>query len=88
LGFEYSSPQAIQGGDAVRNAQILQKVLSGEPGTARKAVLVNAAFAIVAGGKAEEVREGIALAERSIDSGAAMDRLRAFLTILGPGGDA
>ncbi len=88
LGFEYSSPQAIQGGDAVRNAQILQKVLSGEPGTAREAVLVNAAFAIVAGGKAEEVREGIALAERSIDSGAAMDRLRAFLTILGPGGDA
>jgi anthranilate synthase/phosphoribosyltransferase len=88
LGFEYSSLQAIQGGDAARNAQILKKVLSGEPGTAREAVLVNAAFAIVAGGKAEEVREGIALAEQAIDSGAAMDRLRAFLAILGHGGDA
>ncbi len=88
LGFEYSPHRAIQGGDAQRNAQILKKVLSGEPGTAREAVLVNAAFAIVAGGKAEEVREGIALAEKSIDSGSAMDRLRAFLAILGHGGDA
>ena len=40
---------------------------------------------IVAGGKAEEVREGIVLAKRSIDSGAAMDRLRKFLNILGTG---
>ena len=52
----------------------------------REAVLVNAAFAVVAGGKAEEVREGVAVAARSIDSGAAMDRLRAFLAILGSGG--
>jgi anthranilate synthase/phosphoribosyltransferase len=88
LGFEYSSPGEIQGGDAARNAQIFQEVLSGVQGSARDSVLVNAAFAIVAGGKAEEVREGIALAARSIDSGAAMDRFRAFLDILGIRGEA
>jgi anthranilate synthase/phosphoribosyltransferase len=85
-GFEYASSQEIKGGDAATNARILREVLSGAPGPAREAVLVNAAFAIVAGGKAEELREGVVLAARSIDSGAAMDRLHAFLAILGAGG--
>jgi anthranilate phosphoribosyltransferase len=46
-------------------------------------VLVNAAFAAVAGGAAEDLRDGVRAATRSIDSGAAMERLRAFLAILG-----
>jgi anthranilate phosphoribosyltransferase len=46
-------------------------------------VLVNAAFAAVAGGAAENLREGVRTATRSIDSGAAMGSLRAFLAILG-----
>ena len=82
VGFEFASAQEIKGGDAATNARILEEVLSGKTGFARDAVLVNAGFAIVAGGKAEDVREGIALAKRSIDSGAAMDRLRKFLGIL------
>jgi anthranilate synthase/phosphoribosyltransferase len=82
-GFEYVSPEDIRGGDAATNAGILKEVLSGKPGPAREAVLVNAAFAIVAAGKAEEVREGASLAARSIDSGAAMNRLREFLEVLG-----
>ena len=82
VGFEFASAQEIKGGDAATNARILKEVLSGKTGFARDAVLVNAGFAIVAGGKAEDVREGIALAKRSIDSGAAMDRLRKFLGIL------
>jgi anthranilate phosphoribosyltransferase len=85
-GFEYISPEEIRGGDAATNAHILREVLSGAPGPARDAVLVNAAFAIVAGGKAEDVREGVVLATRSIDSGEAMKRLREFLEILGTGG--
>lgn len=84
-GFEYASPEQIRGGDAATNARILREVLSGSRGPAREAVLVNAAFAVVAGGKAEDVREGVAVAARSIDSGAAMDRLRAFLAVLGTG---
>ncbi|MGA7104887.1 MAG: bifunctional anthranilate synthase component II/anthranilate phosphoribosyltransferase [Candidatus Deferrimicrobiaceae bacterium] len=85
VGFECASSQEIKGGDAATNARILKEVLSGKPGFTRDAVLLNAGFAIVAGGKAEDVREGIALAKRSIDSGVAMDRLRKFLDILGTG---
>ena len=85
VGFECASSQEIKGGDAATNARILKEVLSGKRGFTRDAVLLNAGFAIVAGGKAEDVREGIALAKRSIDSGAAMDRLRKFLNILGTG---
>jgi len=85
VGFESASSQEIKGGDAATNARILKEVLSGKTGFPRDAVLVNAGFAIVAGGKAEDVREGIALAKRSIDSGDAMDRLRKFMGILGTG---
>ena len=83
FGFEYVPLGALRGGDAAANAKILLGVLSGDPGPARQAVLVNAAFAAVAGGAAEDLRDGVRAATRSIDSGAAMERLRAFLAILG-----
>ncbi|MBP2679958.1 MAG: Anthranilate synthase component, partial [Deltaproteobacteria bacterium] len=83
FGFEYVPMGALRGGDADVNARILLGVLSGDPGPARQAVLVNAAFAAVAGGAAEDLREGVRTATRSIDSGAAMERLRGFLAILG-----
>jgi anthranilate phosphoribosyltransferase len=83
FGFEYVPLGALRGGDATVNAKILLGVLSGDPGSARQAVLVNAAFATVAGGAAEDLRDGVRAATRSIDSGAAMERLRAFLAILG-----
>lgn len=83
LGIPPVSLGAIQGGDAAVNAGILRDVLLGVPGPARQAVVLNAAFAIVAGGKAEEIREGIQAAERSIDTGAALGKLEVFLDILG-----
>jgi anthranilate phosphoribosyltransferase len=83
VGFEYASLQDLKGGDAATNAGILKGILSGAKGPGRQATLLNAAFAIVAGGKAEDVREGIEKSALSIDSGAAMSRLNAFLDILG-----
>jgi anthranilate synthase/phosphoribosyltransferase len=83
VGFEYASSKDLKGGDAACNAGILKGILAGEKGPMRQAVLLNAAFAIVAGGKAGDVREGIREAIRSIDSGASTDRLKAFLGILG-----
>ncbi len=84
VGFEYASMQDLKGGDAAVNAGILKGILSGAKGPGRQATVLNAAFAIVAGGKAEDVREGIAMAAGAIDSGAAMARLEAFLAVLGP----
>jgi anthranilate phosphoribosyltransferase len=83
IGIEYAPPHALKGGDAQANAVILRETLSGKKGPARDAVLVNAAFAIVAGGKADDLKEGLRMAERSIDSGAALARLDAFLAIVG-----
>jgi len=83
IGFEYVPLGALRGGDAAANAKILEGVLSGHPGPARQAVLVNAAFAAVAGGAADDLRDGVKVATRSIDSGASMERLRAFLAVLG-----
>jgi anthranilate phosphoribosyltransferase len=82
-GFEYVPMQELKGGDASANAGILTGILAGAKGPGRQAVLLNAAFAIVAGGKAEDVRDGVEKAAAAIDSGAALERLKAFLGILG-----
>jgi len=65
----------IAGGDARENAGIVESVLKGERGPRRDIVLLNAAFALVCGGKTKTVREGIKLAAGSIDSGCATDKL-------------
>ena len=70
---------ALTGGDAAVNAEITRGVLSGQDGPARKIVLLNAALAIVAGGRAETLREGVAVAEECIDSGAAAKKLQALI---------
>jgi len=61
--------------NAQENAALVLEVLAGKPGPRRDIVLVNAAAALVAAGRASNWREGVALAERSIDTGAARDKL-------------
>ena len=69
----------LTGGDATVNAQITKDVLAGGDGPRRKIVLLNAALAIVAGGKVNTVREGIAVAEACIDNGAALKKLQGLI---------
>ncbi len=70
----------LKGGDAEANARITTEVLSGSrQGACRQIVLLNAALAIMAGGKAETVGEGLAAAAELIDSGAALKKLRALI---------
>ena len=61
----------LKGGSHHRNLEIANAVLSGKPGPQRDIVLVNAAAAMVAAGKADTFLEGVALAVVSLDSGAA-----------------
>ena len=70
-GFERSSLSDIRGGDSAVNARITRELLNGARGPRRDTVLLNAAAALVAGGAAGDLREGIGLAEHSIDSGRA-----------------
>ena len=79
LGLPRSDLADLTGGDAAKNAEILRAILAGTPGPKRDIVLLNAAAALVAGGAAADMREGIALAARSIDSGAALARLDALI---------
>lgn len=78
VGFDNAPLDAIRGGDARENADIARRILAGEPGPMRNTVVLNAAAALHIAGVAHDLREGRALAETSIDGGAAsavLDRL-------------
>ncbi|HWC01041.1 MAG TPA: anthranilate phosphoribosyltransferase [Bryobacteraceae bacterium] len=75
FGVGRARPEDLKGGDKEANGVIARAVLSGERGPKRDIVLVNAAAALVAAGKAEGFREGVAIAEQSIDSGAALAKV-------------
>ena len=76
FGLTQAPLSALHGGNAAENAQIIKGLLTGETGPRRDVVLMNASMAIVAGGKADDFQEGVRLARNSIDSGAAMEKLR------------
>ena len=73
--------EGLHGGDSATNAGITRDILAGKDGARRKIVLLNAALAIVAGGKAETVGDGIKVAEDCIDSGAARRKLEALIDL-------
>jgi anthranilate phosphoribosyltransferase len=76
-----AAPADLRGGDQQANREIADAVLAGASGPQRDVVLVNAAAALVAAGKAATLLEGMALGVVSIDSGAArakVDSLAAF----------
>jgi anthranilate phosphoribosyltransferase len=76
LGVPRCAPEELRGGSPEENAAAIRAVFSGaEQGARRDAILLNAAGAIAAGGHAEDLREGLDLARRTIDSGAAAERL-------------
>jgi anthranilate phosphoribosyltransferase len=66
---------AVRGGDGQENAAIIVDIFKGRPGPYRDLVLLNAGAAIMAGGRADTLREGAALAAEAIDSGEAMRKL-------------
>jgi len=74
-----AQPFDLTGGDSSVNAQIARRVLSGEKGPKRDVVVVNAAAALIAAGKAAEFSEAIKLAEDAIDQGAAAAKLDALI---------
>ena len=61
----------LAGGDASSNAAMLERLLDGEAGPRREAVLLNAALALVVEGRARDVEDGYELARTAVDKGAA-----------------
>ena len=81
FGLKRCRMEDLKGGDTQENVEITRGVLKGEPGPRREIVLLNAAAAIVAGGKAKDLTQGIEEAARSIDSGKAMKKLEELISL-------
>jgi anthranilate phosphoribosyltransferase len=79
LGFERvktAELEKIRGGKPEDNAKIIQEVLQGKrKDAARSLVLINAAAALLVGGKAEDLQSAIKLADKSLDNGDAFEKL-------------
>ena len=75
FGLTRATLEDISGGDAADNAAIVREVLSGKKSPRRDVVLLNAAAALVAAGRADHLSAGLPLATQSIDSGAAVAKL-------------
>jgi len=79
FGMQRGTLADISGGDATANAAIIAEVLAGRKSSRRDVVLLNAAAALAAAGKADHLGDALPLASNSIDSGAAAQKLQALL---------
>ena len=81
LGLRNAGTDELRGGDAEQNAACVRSVLRGDVGAARDVVLLNAAAALVAAGRADDMEDGVAQAGAAIDSGAARTVLDRLVTV-------
>jgi anthranilate phosphoribosyltransferase len=80
LGLAAASIQDLRGGDAAHNARIMRGILDGSVlGPKRDVVLLNAGAALVAADRAETIADGMTLAEESVETGAALDKLERLI---------
>ncbi len=81
FGLERAPLTELHGGDAQGNAVIVRDILSGKDGAKRRIVLLNAAYALLAAGKVQDVAEGIRLAAETIDSGSGLKQLERLVAL-------
>jgi anthranilate phosphoribosyltransferase len=81
VGLPKADPKTLLGGDAEANAAALLSVLKGQKSAYRDVAMFNAAAALVVAGRAKDLRDGMALARTSIDSGEAEGRLDRLIAV-------
>jgi anthranilate phosphoribosyltransferase len=79
FGLQRATLEDISGGDATLNAKLIREVLEGKKSARRDVVVLNAAAALVAAGRADHLRDSVPLAAAAIDSGAAAGKLEALI---------
>jgi anthranilate phosphoribosyltransferase len=79
FGMNRGTLEEISGGDAAANADIIREILEGKKSSRRDVVLLNAAAALVAAGRADHLADALPLASNSVDSGAAANKLQALV---------
>jgi anthranilate phosphoribosyltransferase len=80
-GLTRSSPGSLKGGDADANAVALRSVLEGRSSAYRDVALLNAAAALIVAGKAKDLKEGVAIGTKTLDSGAAAAKLKHLVAV-------
>src|SRR3954454_18925626 len=80
-GLARVAGDALKGGDAHANAIALRGVLDGKPSAYRDVALLNAAAALIIAGRAKDLKEGVAIGAKSLDSGAAAARLKHLVAV-------
>lgn len=81
FGFARCTREDLKGGTPAENAAITRAILGGERGNKRNAVLLNAGAALYIAGKADTMKDGVALAGELIDSGAATRTLEKLIAV-------
>jgi len=81
VGVARAMPDMLRGGDADQNARALLDVLRGKKGAFRDVALMNAAAGLIVADRAEDLKQGFALAAKSIDSGEAEGRLDRLIAV-------
>ena len=81
FGFARCRKEDLRGGTPQENAQITRGILQGDKGYKRDAVLMNAGASLYIGGKAANLKDGIALAAELIDSGKALEKLEKLIEV-------
>ncbi|MEW6113197.1 MAG: anthranilate phosphoribosyltransferase, partial [Thermodesulfobacteriota bacterium] len=81
VGLKRASAEEIRGGDAPENASIILNILNGQDGARKDMVLLNAAAALVAAGRAGSMQDGVGLASEAIDSGKALEKLNGLISV-------
>jgi anthranilate phosphoribosyltransferase len=79
FGYRRAMLEEISGGEAAENAVIIRDLLDGKKSSRRDVVLLNAAAALVAASRANHIADALPLAEQSLDSGAAREKLEALV---------
>ena len=80
-GLPRANGDALKGGDATANAVALKGVLDGRPGAYRDVALLNAAAALIVAGHAKDLKDGVAIGAKALDSGAAAERLKRLIVV-------
>jgi anthranilate phosphoribosyltransferase len=81
VGLELAAFEDVVGGSPEHNAQITRAVLAGRAGPPRDIAVLNAGAAIYAGGRAGSIADGVEIAQRTIDSGAAAAALERYVAL-------
>jgi anthranilate phosphoribosyltransferase len=81
LGLPRATMEDLRGGDAAFNAEVIRRVLDGEPGPRRDIGVLNAAAALVVAGAATELAEGVEQAAAAVDSGRAAEALAGLVRV-------